>query len=229
MKKLWIIIAILIVAALTIVLILTQTKVETKEIKIGAMLPLTGDGALYGEMARKAIELGLEEINAKGGIKGKNLSVIYEDTQFNPKIATQAAQKLITIDKVLVIIGPMASNCFLPVAPIAEKNKVILISPSATSHVITDAGDYIFRTIVSDIYDGTAMAQFAYNKLEYKTVGVFYVDEAGPKGVTQAFIEEFKRLGGAILIEETGTQDGTDFRSQITKIKNSDPNLNSFA
>jgi branched-chain amino acid transport system substrate-binding protein len=229
MKKVWLW-AIAVVIVIGIVLIITtQIYKQSETINIGAVLPLTGDGALYGQMAHKAIELGVEKINSEGGIMSRKISVIYEDDQLNPQVATQAVQKLITVDKVPVIIGPMTSNALLAVAPIAEKNKVVLISPAATSHEITNAGDYIFRTIVSDIYDGTAMAQFAYNKLGFKNVGVFYVDEAGPKGVTQAFMEEFKRLGGTISAEEKGVRDGTDFRTQITKLKNVDPNAVYFA
>lgn len=199
------------------------------DIQIGALLPLTGDGALYGQMAKKAIDLAVEEINTEGGINGKKLSVIYEDTQINPNLATSGATKLITVDKVPAIIGTMASNTFLPVIPIVQKNKVVIISPSATSSEITKAGDYIFRTIVSDIYDGKAMAQFAYNEMEFRNVSVFYVDEAGPRGVSIAFMEEFEKLGGQVLAEEKGYQEGTDFRTQITKIIDTNPDAVYFA
>lgn len=228
MKKIWIGIGILIAVVLAIILI--QIKREPQGIiRIGAALPLTGEGALYGQMARKAIDLAIEEINTNGGIKDRKLSVIYEDTQLKPDIAVNAVIKLITVDKVPAIIGPMGSNEFLPVIPIAQKNKVVVISPSATSHDITKAGDYKFRTVVSDIYDGTAMAQFAFNRMGFKKVGVFYVDEAGPKGVSITFMKEFRRLGGEIVVEEKGTQEGTDFRTQITKIKDANPDAVYFA
>ncbi len=230
MKKLGIIISV--IAVLVVVAALAgcvQPEKKPEEIKIGAVLPLTGDGALYGQMAKKAIDLAVEETNAKGGIKGRNLSMIYEDSQIKPDLATNAVTKLITVDNVTAIIGPMSSNEFLPVIPIVQKNKVVIVSPSATSKDITKAGDYKFRTIVSDIYDGTAMAQFAFNKMGYRNVSVFYIDEAGPKGVSVAFMEEFKRLGGKIIAEEKGTQEGTDFRTQITKIKGANPDAVYFA
>lgn len=197
--------------------------------KIGAILPLTGDGALYGQMVKKAIDLAIEETNIKGGIKGNKLLMIYEDSQLRPDLAINAAIKLMTIDRVNVIIGPLASNEFIPIIPIAQKNKVVIISPSATSHDITQMGSYKFRTIVSDIFDGTAMALFAFKEMGFKKVGVFYIDEAGPKGVSVAFMEEFKKLGGQILSEEKGSRDGTDFRTQITKIKDKDPDAVYFA
>lgn len=207
----------------------SKKQPEYKEIKIGAILPLTGDGALYGQMARKAIELAVEEINAKKGTGGKRFSVIYEDSQLKPNLAVNAATKLITVDKVLAIIGPMASNEFIPVIPIMQKYKVPVISPSATSHEITELGSYKFRTIVSDIYDGTAMAKFAFDKMGFRKATVFYVDEAGPRGVSIAFIEEFKRLGGQIVAQEKGDRDGSDFRTQITKIKDANPDAVYFA
>ncbi len=202
---------------------------EAKDIRIGAILPLTGDGALYGQMARKAIELAVEEINAKKGTGDKKFSVIYEDSQLKPDLAVNAATKLITVDKVLAIIGPMASNEFIPVIPIAQKYKIPIISPSATSHEITELGSYKFRTIVSDIYDGTVMARFAFDKMGFRKASVFYVDEAGPSGVSTAFIEEFKHLGGKIVAQEKGDRDGTDFRTQITKIKAAEPDSVYFA
>lgn len=207
----------------------SKKQPESKEIKIGAILPLTGDGALYGQMARKAIELAVEEINAKKGTGGKRFSVIYEDSQLKPNLAVNAVTKLITVNKVLAIIGPMASNEFIPVIPITQKYKVPVISPSATSHEITELGSYKFRTIVSDIYDGTAMAKFAFDKMGFRKATVFYVDEAGPRGVSIAFIEEFKRLGGQIVAQEKGDRDGSDFRTQITKIKDTNPNAVYFA
>jgi len=207
----------------------SKKKQEAKEIKIGAILPLTGDGALYGQMARKAIELAVEEINAKKETSRERFSVIYEDSQLKPALAVSASTKLITVDKVLAIIGPMASNEFIPVISIAQKYKVPVISPSATSHEITELGSYKFRTIVSDIYDGTTMARFAFDKMGFRKAAVFYVDEAGPRGVSIAFIEEFKRLGGQIVAQEKGGRDGTDFRTQITKIKEAAPDSVYFA
>ena len=207
----------------------SKKPLEAKEIRIGAILPLTGDGALYGQMARKAIELAVEEINAKKGTGEKKFSVVYEDSQLKPDLAVNAATKLITVDKVLAIIGPMTSNEFIPVIPIAQKYKIPIISPSATSREITELGSYKFRTIVSDIYDGTAMARFAFDKMGFRKAAVFSVDEAGPHGVSTAFMEEFKRLGGQIVAQEKGDRDGVDFRTQITKIKAAEPDSVYFA
>lgn len=229
MKKLWIIIGVVVVVTLAVVLFVTQTKKQTNEIRIGAILPLTGDAALYGEISKSAIDLAVEEINSKGGVQGHKISIIYEDSQAKPELAVNAVNKLITVDKVNVIIGPMGSSEVMAIAPILNKKKVVSISPAATSHEITDAGDYIFRTIVSDVYDGTAMARFAYQDKGIKKVGVFYMTEAGPQGVAEAFINEFKKLGGYIQIVEKCSRGEKDFRTPISRIDKKNPDAIYFA
>lgn len=126
MKKLWIIIAALVIVALAIVLTLTQIKAKPEEIRIGAILPLTGSSAQYGLWIKEALELGREEVNSKGGINGKPLTITYEDDQADPKIATSAMQKLITVDKVPLVYGSWASSCVLSAAPIAEEPRRFL-------------------------------------------------------------------------------------------------------
>jgi branched-chain amino acid transport system substrate-binding protein len=229
MKKIWIVTGFSLVVALAIVLIVTQTKKEPKEIRIGAILPLTGDVAMYGEVVKNAMDLAVVELNEEGGIKGKNLIITYEDSQAKPELATNAAKKLITLNNVPVIIGAMSSSEVLAIAPILNEKKVVLVSPAATSHDITKEGGYIFRTIVSDIYDGTAMARFAYNEKNIRTAGVFFITEAGPQGVAEAFIDEFKKLGGEIVEIEECHRGDTDFRTQLAKIHAKKPNAIYFA
>lgn len=188
------------------------------DIKIGALLPLTGDGASYGEAIRDAVNLAVEDVNAKGGIGGRKIAVLYEDTQINPEMAVSAARKLIDVEKVPVIIGPLSSTEAMAVAPIVEQNKVILISPSATSTDYSKAGDYVFRTIVSDVYDGTAMADYAAGK-GYKKIGVVYQNDAGPKGVADAFMAKYKELGGEVPYSDGAAPGAKDYRTQIAKLK----------
>jgi branched-chain amino acid transport system substrate-binding protein len=129
-------------------------KSEPNEIKIGAILPLTGTSAQYGKWIQEALELGKEEINSKGGINGKSLVIVYEDDQADPKIAANAMQKLITLDKVPLVYGSWASSCVLAQAPIAESTKIVLIG-EAISPKIRDAGDYTFRMQPDVLYSST--------------------------------------------------------------------------
>src|SRR3989344_5643530 len=129
--------------------------------KIGVMAPLTGDGAAYGLPIQKAIKIAIDEVNAKGGVNGVKLEPIYEDSKCNPKDGNAAAQKLVNVDKVKVIIGGACSGETLGAAPITGASKVVLLSPSATSpDITTKGGDYTFRVAPSDAYAGIVAANY---------------------------------------------------------------------
>lgn len=198
-------------------------KKEPEEIKIGSVLPLTGDAAKYGASAKKAIDLAVQEINLAGGIKGSKIIVIYEDDQASPDKGVSAFQKLITVDKVPVVIGAMPSSVTLAMAPIAEKNKVVLFSPASSNPKVTEAGDYIFRNDVSDVFEGVKMAEEVWERLGLKKVAVLYINNDYGAGIKDVFIRRFEELGGKIVDVETFEQGATDFRTQLTKIKQSNP------
>jgi len=223
MRKIWISICIVSVLALAILVVVIQTKKEPGEIKIGAILPLTGDLGMYGTWAKQGIDLAIEEVNSVGGIDGSKIKIIYEDDQGDAKEAINAMQKLITIDRVPVIIGPLTSSSVLSVAPVAEKSKIVIISPTASSPEITKAGDYIFRNWPSDAFEGKIMAKFAFKKLNLRKVAVIYINNDYGVGAKNVFVKEFGDLGGTILIAESYEQGSTDFRTQLSKIKNELP------
>lgn len=188
------------------------------QMKIGAVLPLTGDAAQWGVGSQRGIQIAIDEANAAGGIRGNRVIVIVEDDQLQPRVGTQAMQKLVTIDKVPAVIGSISSSVTLAIAPIAEKNRVVLISPASTSHDITNAGDFIFRTIPSDIYEGGVMARFAKTQRDYRRIAILAVNAAGTKGMSDAFMETFKSLGGTVTLYELVPQGATDFRATVSKI-----------
>jgi len=221
-RNLWIGISIAVVVALAIVLIVNQTKKEAEEIKIGAILPLTGDLATYGENAKDGIILLSEEINAKGGINGKTVVVVFEDSKAQPGQGVTAMQKLINVDRVLSIIGDVASSPTLAFAPIANKNKIVVVSPAASSPDITNAGPYIYRVWPSDVFEADRMADFV-KEQAVKTIALFYVNN----DYGRAMIQEFKKRveGGNIVVvsEENFNQNTTDVRTQLARIKKSNP------
>jgi branched-chain amino acid transport system substrate-binding protein len=196
---------------------------ESKDIKIGAILPLTGDGAKYGGAAKKGIELALGELNNKGGIKGIKIKIIYEDSQGVPKDGVSALQKLITTSKVPAIIGDLFSSVTLAIAPIAEENKIVVLSPTSSAPKITYAGDYIFRNCASDIFEGSVMGEYAFDKLGFKKVGILYINNDYGLGIKEVFENIFRSKGGVITAEDTFEQSSTDFRTQLSKIKSSEP------
>ncbi|RJP72364.1 MAG: hypothetical protein C4539_03590 [Ignavibacteriales bacterium] len=212
-----------------ILFVLGCGKKEEEIIKIGAILPLTGEGAVYGEAVKNAAELAIEKINKQGGINGNRLMCIYEDSQGRSELAVRVANKLIDMDNVNVIVGALSSSEVLAIAPILNKKQVILISPAATNNEISNAGEYIFRTIVSDIYDGAAMAKFAIEKLKIKSASVFYLNEAGPKGVANAFVRNFEKSGGKNLLIESCIRGDKNYRTQITSLKRTNSDAIYFA
>ena len=203
----------------------SKKQLESKEIKIGAVLPLTGSAAIWGENAKMGMELALAEINNASDLRGKKLRILYEDSQSLPSIAVSALQKLISTDHVTIVIGDIASSSVLAMAPIAEKQKVVLLSPGASNPDISYAGDYIFRNWQSDALEGDIDARFAYNKLQCRRVAILYVNNAYGTGLKDIFESVFQNLGGKIVISESFQQGDTDMRTQLRKIVDVNPEL----
>ncbi len=189
--------------------------------KIGAIMPLSGDIAVYGLNMQKGIDLAFDQINSKGGIKGKTVKVIYEDNQGDPGMAVSAMQKLITVNRVPVVIGVTRSTSTMAVCPIAEQNKVVLIAPPSTAtELSTKCGSFFFRVIASDAYQGVAMADLIW-QLNYKKAGVMFVNSDYGRGLRDAFVKSFEGKGGKILASVPIEVVGKDFRTEILKIKRS--------
>ena len=191
---------------------------RTDEIDIGVVLPLTGEGAKYGASARQAIELALSQLNSSGGIAGRKLRPSYEDSQGSASQGVSALQKLITVNQVPAVIGDLFSSVTLAMAPVAERNHVVILSPTSSAPQITNAGDYIFRNCASDVFEGQVMAQAARRRLGISKVAILYVNNDYGTGIVGVFRKDFAEEGGSILAEEAFSQGATDFRAQLTKI-----------
>ena len=202
-----------------------QSPTEKEPIKVGAILPLTGKAATYGKWERQGLELAVEKINNKGGVNGRFIKLIFEDSQFEPSKAVTAITKLINIDGVKIVIDTSGSSATLTEAPIAEKNKVILFTPTSSSPKITQAGDYIFRNREIGSVHGEKAAEFSFNKLGFTKAAVLYVNDEIGLGYKLGFVEKLTTLGGEILIEESHDSGENDFRSQLTKIKSTNPGI----
>lgn len=201
----------------------TKAPKETGPIKIGFIAPLTGDAATYGIDEKNATVLAVEEINDAGGIKGRKLEIVYEDGKCSGKDAVTAAQKLINIDGVKIILGGACSGETLSVAPIAEQNKIILFSAFSSSPDITKAGDYIFRNSPSDLDVAKGYSQFIVNKAGYKNIAILSENTDYADGVRKVFSEEIDRLGGKIVADEIFKQGERDFRTNIARVKTLNP------
>jgi len=187
-------------------------------IKIGAILPLTGDAAAYGKSAREGMELALSDLNARGGVGGRPLSVVYEDSKGSPKDGVAGFDKLATQDHVPAVVGDLLSSVTLAVAPAAERRRVVLLSPTSTAPALSDAGDFIFRNCPSDVYEGKVMADYATADLHLKNVGILAVANDYGNGIAAVFKAAFAAQGGSVPVEETYPQGATDVRAQLTKL-----------
>lgn len=200
---------------------------SSNTIKIGINYELSGPVATYGQASLDGIKMAMEEINAAGGIKGKKIELKEYDNKSEPAEATTLATKLMTSDKVVAVLGPATSGNFKATIPIATKDKVPVISGSATADDVTvdDKGvkEYAFRTCFNDSFQGNAMANFASKKLN-KTKAVMIVDSSSDysKGLAENFKKTFTANGGIIVGEEAYVTKDTEFNPILTRIKNQD-------
>jgi len=150
----------------------SQNSISNEPIKIGYVGPLTGEAASIGSINKAAIELAVDEINAKGGVNGAMLSVIYEDGKCS-SAAASAAQKLMSIDRVSIIIGECSPE-IASFGPTAMQNKVLVLSPLASAPKLSNLGSYFFRTYPSDSNQGKFAAEYAYSTLGSRTAAILY-------------------------------------------------------
>ena len=195
-------------------------------IKVGVYGDLTGQTSSFGQSTKNGVELAVEEINAAGGVNGKKIQLLIEDDQGRPEQAKTVVSKLINQDKVQAILGEVASTNSLAAAPVAQEAKIPMITPSSTNPKVTEVGDYISRVCFIDPFQGSVMAKFAANTLKAKTAAILGdVNSDYSKGLTQFFEEEFARLGGKVVAKEAYTQTDPDFKGQLTKIRNLNPDV----
>jgi len=145
---------------------------------------------------------------------------VVEDDQGKPEEAQTVVTKLITSDKVVAIIGEVASSRTLAAAPVAQQNKIPMITPSSTNPKVTQVGDYIFRTCFIDPFQGLVMAKFATNTLKVKNVAILRdIKNDYSVGLADVFVENYKKMGGAIVSDESYSEGDTDFSAQLTAMK----------
>ena len=190
--------------------------------RIGAMDALTGVGESYGNPLLQAKLLAVEEINAAGGINGRDLELIVEDSKCAAQDAIAAYNKLTDVDGVKIILGTTCSGAMLGAAPLAEEEGVILLSPSATSPDIANAGDYIFRTAINDLQLGVDTGNLLWVDGARRIVTITESTDYA-EGARRTAVAQFERLGGSIAAAEHYSSEVIDFRSQLTKLLAEDP------
>ncbi len=213
-------------AAVALGLFSATPRTAAQDILVGEYASLTGSEATFGVNSDNGVELAADEINKAGGVLGRKIKLVVEDDQSKPGQPSTAVNKLIQSDKVVAVIGEIASSRSLEAAPICQTAKVPMISPGSTNPTVTQSGDYIFRVCFIDPFQGTVMAKFALDTLHAKKVAVLSdVTSDYSKGLSQFFIEYYKAHGGDIVIERSYSGGGKDkdFRAQLTAIKATNP------
>lgn len=201
------------------------TKTEDTVIKLGVLAPLSGNIATFGQEQKNAVEMRVEEINKAGGILGKQIKLVVEDDENKPEMAASVTQKMIT-EGVTVIIGGMSSSSTMSAAPIAQQNKVLMISPWSTNPQATAAGDYIFRACFSDEFQGAVQAKYAVEQLGAKRIAqLLDVSNDGSKGQGEVFQRVAKELGAEVVAVESFSGGDKDFKAQLTRIKALNPDV----
>ena len=190
--------------------------------RIGVMESLTGPGETYGTVAVQAKKMAMDEINASGGINGRMLELVVEDSKCSAQDAINAYKKLTGVDGMKIILGTSCSGAMLGVAPLAESDRVVLFSGLASNPDIAKAGDYIFRTQISDIEVGISTGNLLWAD-GIRTLATITEETDYAEGVRRTSVAQFERNGGRIVAEERFASDATDFRSQLAKLFEAGP------
>lgn len=198
----------------------SATNVSGDAIKIGALMPMTGDLQSYGETCLNGINLAAEEINAAGGVLGQSLEVVVGDTQTAAQPSIDAAQKLVSIEGVVGLIGALSSGNTIPVAQsVSSVNGIPQISSASTSPVITtlDDQDFLFRTVPSDAYQGVALADVVQEKA-LDNLAILYINNDYGQGLADSFQAAFEAKGGTITNVLPYEQGQASYRGELQQL-----------
>ena len=206
--------------AIAALLLLSACSKPSDTIKIGEYASITGKEASLGQSSHRGTLLAVETINAAGGILGKQIELITEDTQSKAGESGTAVRKLISRDKVVALLGEVASSRSLEGAPIAQAAKIPMVSPASTNPQVTEVGDYIFRVCFIDPFQGPVMAKFALHSLKAKRIGLMVsASSAYSVGLAKFFKEAYTAGGGTIVAEQKYQEGDKDFKAQLTAIR----------
>src|SRR5687768_1416580 len=196
------------------------------KVRIGVFMSLTGDTANFGISSTNGIKMAADEVNATGGINGKQIELLVQDDRSDASEAATIVTKFVTQDQVHAILGEVASSRSIAAAPIAQNAKIPMLTPSSTNPEVTKKGDFIFRSCFIDPVQGAAIAQFAARSLNAKTAAIM-VDRKNDysTGLEKVISETFTRMGGTIVATQSYQEGDQDFNAQLTSLKGSNPQV----
>ena len=222
MKK----ISMMMVAALMVLTFMVPPAMAQESIKVGIILPVTGDKAKFGEIEKKSFELALEELNAAGGINGKKLEFVFEDDTGRPDVARSAAEKLITKDKVVMLGGGYGSSETFAIAGVAQQNQMpFLVNTGADDKITTQGWNFIFRLNPPASEYPQALESFLTEVVKPKTVAILYENTNFGSSSSKEFQQTCERLGIKVLMSEGYEAGGVDFKPLLVNVKKANPDL----
>ncbi|MFN8482400.1 MAG: ABC transporter substrate-binding protein [Anaerolineae bacterium] len=195
------------------------------KVYFGVTGPFTGDNAEYGRIWKQGFQLALDEINAAGGIKGKPVELIYEDSQSDPKQTPAIAQKFVADNRILAVIGDFSSPASMAASPIYNQAGVVQLGITNSHPKFTDTGEYIFGTSRSQLDDAPTLAEYGITGLGGKRLAVFHLNTDWGKVTYDLFTQKAKQLGAEIVDTEPYLPTEKDFRSALTKARDAKPDL----
>jgi branched-chain amino acid transport system substrate-binding protein len=221
-----ILVSLTIVASLLLALACQPSGSGGDKVRIGVFMSLTGDTANFGISSTNGIKMAADEVNAAGGINGKQIELLVQDDRSDASEAATIVTKFVTQDQVHAILGEVASSRSIAAAPIAQNAKIPMLTPSSTNPEVTKKGDYIFRSCFIDPVQGAAIAQFGAKTLNAKRAALM-VDRKNDysTGLEKVISEVFTRLGGQIVVTQSYQAGDQDFNAQITSIKGANPDV----
>ncbi|MFN2514635.1 MAG: ABC transporter substrate-binding protein [Pyrinomonadaceae bacterium] len=221
-----ILLSLLIVASLLTALACQPSGSGGDKVKIGVFMSLTGSTANFGISSVNGIKMAADEVNAAGGINGKQIELLVQDDRSDASEAATIVTKFVTQDQVHAILGEVASSRSIAAAPIAQNAKIPMLTPSSTNPEVTKKGDYIFRSCFIDPVQGAAIAQFAARTLNAKRAAIM-VDRKNDysTGLEKVIKEVFPKLGGQIVATQSYQEGDQDFNAQLTSLKGSNPEV----
>ena len=203
-----------------------QSSGGADKVRIGVFMSLTGSTANFGISSVNGIKMAADEVNAAGGINGKQIELLVQDDRSDASEAATIVTKFVTQDQVHAILGEVASSRSIAAAPIAQNAKIPMLTPSSTNPEVTKKGDYIFRSCFIDPVQGAAIAQFAARTLNAKRAAIM-VDRKNDysTGLEKVIKEVFTKLGGEIVATTSYQEGDQDFNAQLTSLKGSNPEV----
>jgi len=212
-------------AILSLVVVASAGFAET--VKVGVLLPLTGSQAKFGEIEKRSYEMAAEEINAKGGVNGKKVELLFEDDTGKPDVGRSGVEKLISREKVPVITGGYSSSVTAAAAPVAQQFKVPFVICTGSADDVTEKGyDYVFRVNPPASEYPNAIKSFLQGVAkDVKTVALLYENSAFGQSSSKSFEKDATELGLKIVVKEGYQAGAIDFIPILTKVKAANPDM----